>query len=369
MRKRTILLVWLIFLPLRLFASPGDSIKKPFTFGGKFHYGTILPHSERIRQLAFNHPYGLELSFSWLNYSEKSIRQLNCYSYTGIAINYIDFGHPEIGQSVNAWYYFEPLLRFQKKLGFGIRSGVGISYLTTVFDEINNPENQFFASHIAFLLLVEFKAKYKINRHLELTSSICYNHISNGGLKQPNYGMNFPTLTIGADYHFNPIDLGPIVKEKLDPAKKVWKLKGEVLSSIKVQNKTDIFDEKACFAYGFSVFANKRIAKFSALNFGAEFIDDRYIEEEIRRFGLDTDYKRAAAFIGHDLIFGKVNFTINWGVYFYAPYKAKDPYYQKYMLQYNFNDRLCAGGFMLAHGDAAEIMGFNFGYALLKQQK
>ncbi|NJO90852.1 MAG: acyloxyacyl hydrolase [Chloroflexia bacterium] len=104
-------------------------------------------------------------------------------------------------------------MRFQKKLGFGIRSGVGISYLTTVYDEINNPDNQFFASHIAFLLLVEFKAKYKINKKLELTASFCYNHISNGGIKQPNYGMNFPTLTFGADYHFNPIDLKPIVKE------------------------------------------------------------------------------------------------------------------------------------------------------------
>ncbi|NJO90851.1 MAG: hypothetical protein HC831_19220 [Chloroflexia bacterium] len=134
----------------------------------------------------------------------------------------------------------------------------------------------------------------------------------------------------------------------------MWKLKVEALSSIKVQNKTPEFEEKACFAYGVAIFANKRITKFSALNFGAEFIDDKYVKEEINRAGLDTDQKRAAGFVGHDLIFGKVSFTINWGIYFYAPYKAKDLYYQKYILQYNFNDRFYAGGFMLAHGDAAE---------------
>ncbi len=350
-----------------LHSFPLDTIKKPFSIGGKLHYGTILPHSERIRPLAFNNPFGIETSFGWLNHSEKSIKQMNCYYYTGIAIDFIDFGHPKIGKSINAWYYFEPLLRFQKKMGFGIRSGVGISYLTKVYDENTNPENKFFASHLAFLLLVEFKTKYKISKKLELTSSICYNHISNGGIKQPNYGMNFPTITIGADYHFNPVELKPITKERLAARKKIWKLKGEVLSSIKVQNKTEEFEEKACFAYGIAVFADKRVGKFSAINLGAEFVDDGYVKEELKRAGLDKDHKRAAAFVGHDLIFGKINFTINWGVYFYAPYPAKDPYYQKYLLQYNFNQRLYAGGFMLAHGDAAEIMGFNVGYAVFKQ--
>jgi len=362
MQKPVIQIVLFVIFGINSYATPSDSIKRPFSIGSKLHYGTILPHSEHIRAFAFNNPYGVELNFNWLNHSEKSIKQLNCYSYTGLAINYIDFGHPKIGSSVNAWFYFEPLLRFKKKLGYGIRSGVGLSYLSTVYDEQTNPENKFFASHFAFLLILEFKIKYKISEKLEITSSFCYNHISNGGFKQPNYGMNFPTLTVGIDYHFSPIELKPITKEKIDSKEKIWKLKAEALTSIKVQNKTDEYEESAHFAFGFAAFANKRVSKFSALNFGLEFIADGYIKEEIRRAGLDTDYKRGAGFIGHDLIFGKVNFTLNFGVYFYSPFKAKDPFYQKYSLQYQFNKYLYAGVYMLAHGDAAEIMGFNFGY-------
>lgn len=347
-----------------IMAMPQDSIKKPFSLGGKLHYGVILPHSELIRTLAFNNPFGIELNTNWLNYSQKAVSQLNCYSYTGLAINYIDFGHPKIGSSVNAWFYFEPMFRYQHKLGFGLRSGIGISYLSTVYDEVSNPENKFFASHIAFMLVLDLKIKYKISRKTELNASICYNHISNGGFKQPNYGMNFPTLTLGVRYHFKPVDLQPIVKEKLNPAKKVWKLKAELLTSIKVQNKTDIYDEKACFAYGIAAFANKRLSKFSALNFGCEFIADGYVKEKIARAGLDSDYKRAAGFIGHDLIFGKVNFTINLGIYFYSPFKAKDPFYEKYNLQYTINKHLYTGVYMLAHGDAAEVMGLNVGFTL-----
>jgi hypothetical protein len=174
--------------------------------------------------------------------------------------------------------------------------------------------------------------------------------------------MNYPTFTIGIDYHFEPIELKQFKKEKLDPGKKIWKFNLEVLTSIKVQNKTDEFEEKACFAYGFSTFANKRLSKFSALNFGLEFVADYYVKEQIKRTGLTSDFKRAAGFIGHDLIFGQVNFTINIGAYFYSPFKAKDFLYQKYMLQYKFNKHLYAGIYMLAHGDAADLMGFNFGY-------
>ncbi|MEN8122823.1 MAG: acyloxyacyl hydrolase [Bacteroidota bacterium] len=338
-----------------------DSIKKPFILGSKLHYGVILPHSERIRTLAFNNPFGIEVNFNWLNHSEKSVRQLNCYSYTGIAINYFNFGHPKIGSSVNLWYYFEPLLKFKNKLNYSIRAGTGITYLSTIYDQETNPENKFFSSHIAFLLIVDFKLKYKLTKKLELCCSICYNHISNGGFKQPNYGMNFPTITLGVDYNFKPINLKPIKKEKIRDEEKVWSFKAEVLSSIKVQNKTPEFKEKACFAYGFSSYTNKRISKFSALNFGLEYIADGYVKEEILRAGLDMDYKRAAGFIGHDLTFGKVNLTVNIGIYFYSPYKAKDPVYEKYMLQYRFN-KFYTGVFMLAHGDAAEIMGFNAGF-------
>ena len=38
-----------------------------------------------------------------------------------------------------------------------------------------------------------------------LTASGNYNHISNGGLKQPNKGINYPTLALGLDYIPNPI--------------------------------------------------------------------------------------------------------------------------------------------------------------------
>jgi hypothetical protein len=292
--------------------------------------------------------------------------RFNCYSYSGWAIDFINFNHPQIGHSFNVWYYFEPLFKFQKRLGYGIRTGTGISYLSEIYDEQTNPENKFFASHLAFLLMLEFKVKYKLTKKMELTASICYNHISNGGIKQPNYGMNFPTLTIGADFHLNPINLQPIQKTKINKSEKIWQIRLELLASVKVREKTEEFKEKACFVYGISSLTNKRLTKFSAINFGLELIADTYDKEGLIRAGVVSDYKRAAGIIGHELIFGQTSLTLNFGIYFYCPNKAKDPFYQKYMLQYKFNKHIYAGVYLLAHGEAADSMGFNLGYAFYK---
>ena len=142
----------------------------------------------------------------------------------------------KIGQSVNCLLYLEPLFRINRKFGFGISAGTGVSYLSEVYDELTNPGNKFFASHVAFMLMLDFKTKFRISQKFELTGSFCYNHISNGGIKQPNYGL-----------------------------------------------------------------------------------------------------------------------------YFYSPYKAKDPFYEKYLLQYKISNHLYSGVYMFAHGDAAESMGLNFG--------
>jgi hypothetical protein len=344
---------------------PADTLKKSYMTGLRIHYGTILPHSEKIRALAFNHPRGFEINLNRLNYSDNAVRQLNCYSYTGIAINFFDFDHPKIGHSVNSFFYFEPLFRFRNRFSYSLRAGTGISYLSETYDEINNPENKFFSSHIAFLLILDLKIKYKTGNKLELIASACYNHISNGGIKQPNYGMNFPTLSLGADYSFNPVELKPIVKEKLKPEEKNWNFIIESFASVKVQEKTDNFPEKACFMIGLSSHTGRKLSRLSGINFGIDIFADGYIREAIERTGGNTDYKRSGFFGGHQFILGKVSFTTNFGIYIYAPNKAKSQVYQKYLLQYHWPGRLNCGFFMIAHGDAAETMGVNFGFRLI----
>jgi len=114
MRKETtLLLILIIITKFGIFAQ--DSIKKPFIIGAKIHYGKILAHSEKIENLANANPYGAELNINWLNISNKSIKQCDCYSRTGIGISYFNFDNPEkLGSSINGFIYFEPLLSHKR---------------------------------------------------------------------------------------------------------------------------------------------------------------------------------------------------------------------------------------------------------------
>jgi len=363
LRKKTIIL-FIIFIVSGTKIRAQDTIKKPFIIGSRIHYGSILPHSGSIKELANSNPWGVELNINWLNISEKSIKQCNCYSRTGIAITYFNFANPEkLGSSVNGTVYFEPLLSYKRKLYFTFRAGTGVAYVTKVYDEINNPENKFFSSHSGFILLLDLNLRYKLSNSLNMIAFGSYNHISNGGIKQPNKGMNYPTAGIGFDYNFMPVAFKPVPKTQISDKEKITLWKFEFLESLKVQAKTTEFDEKACFIYGFSVFADHRIGKHSALNAGLEWVSDGYIKEGLKRAGIEMDHRKAAFLFGHNLLFSKFNFTIQLGVYFYNPHKTMDEVYQKYMIQYKFSKMVYAGVYMKAHRHVAEIIGLNIGLA------
>lgn len=47
----------------------------------------------------------------------------------------------------------------------------------------------------------------KIDQHISGKISAHYNHISNGGIKEPNKGVNWPAATLHVYYAFNPTPL------------------------------------------------------------------------------------------------------------------------------------------------------------------
>ena len=102
--------------------------------------------------------------------------------------------------------FAEPVISYGEKYLFTIRGGGGISYHNRIYDPVDNPLNMFFSSRISFPLYVAARFKYSINDKTFITLSASYNHISNGGYKQPNKGMNFPTLALGLE-HFQKVSV------------------------------------------------------------------------------------------------------------------------------------------------------------------
>jgi len=111
------------------------------------------------------------------------------------------------------------------RTGFSFRFGIGPAWVSRVYDEEKNPDNFFFSNHLSFVAILNTAVNYRLNNRLSTRVAFNFNHISNGGLTQPNVGMNFPTLNAGMDYSFMEVSFPYRTKDtllSLYPKKQWW---------------------------------------------------------------------------------------------------------------------------------------------------
>lgn len=335
-----------------------DSIPKRY-LGLQANYGFIIPHSAAIRAISHTKPYGFEISYNRLHESYDKWKVFNAFWSSGIQAGYFNYQNPDvIGSAFLLTVYAEPVVAFSKRFRFAIRTGAGISYHTKKYDEAENPANFFFSTSFNVPLYVDLRLKYRTGGNSMITLSGCYNHISNGGFRQPNKGMNFPTLAAGAEYYFGNV---PALSRNFRPdtvlPKPGFSVILQLLGTGRILEKTAVYPEERVFAWGIHARAAMPVRGVYSINAGAEIIFDDYIRGMVEREGSGLDYKRFAVTAGQDFRFGKVTFTQYFGFYLYSPYKARNTVYQKYELSYRINRHVTAGVFLKAHLQVAELSG------------
>ena len=334
--------------------------------GTQAHYGFIIPHSQAIKDISHTRPLGFEISRNKLRTSFKDWQVLNAYWISGFEARYFNYQNPDIlGGVFDLSIFAEPVAWHWRKFLFTIRGGAGVSYHTKIYDEVENPLNQFFSSRISFPLFVDIRFKYRVSNYTFLTLAGCYNHISNGGFKLPNKGMNFPTLALGMEFYRQAFpdlyhNYSSVVQRNKPGA--LWIF--QTLTSIKVLSASGDLPEKPALIYGFHTRVSKPLGPFYAVNGGAEIIFDGYIKETIRREGAGIDYKRFALTFGQDFMLGRMFITQYLGAYLYSPYKAGNAIYQKYEVAYKFPPRLMVGVYLKSHLQVAELMGVSLNYII-----
>lgn len=366
--NRKLALSFLFILIQSVVMAQTDTLSYAHT-GLNIHYGFIIPHSPVIEPISHTKPLGIEISRNKLNTSYKSWKVFNAFWISGFQIRYFNFQNPKIlGSEFDLSFFAEPVISHGEKYLIAIKGGGGFSYHTKIYNPINNPSNQFFCTRISFPLFINASIKYKMTDNIYLSLSGLYNHISNGGLKQPNYGMNFPTLSLGLEYFEKPIpNLKNVYSSDLKVIKPGIFLLIQTLTGYRVIDATDGYPEMGTLAFGFHSRFAKEISPFYSLNAGGEIIFDGFIKETLRRDHKSIDYKRLALTVGQDFLFGKVIFTQYLGFYVYSPFKAKNSVYQKYEIAYRIHKNLLLGVYLKAHTSDAELLGLNVSCLLLKK--
>ena len=359
MEKKSVVIVFILLF--FFFSGNSQQPENPAYFGSKFHRGIIWAHYSQLDQIAKSNPWGVEISWSRVNTSQKAWESCNCYSKVGLSFNYFNYEEPEIlGNSYNLIAFAEPFLNFNRDFYYTFRAGIGATYLNQVYDEETNPQNLFYSSPLSFILTVSFDLNYKITSLWHTNFSATYNHISNGGIKKPNKGMNFPTLSLGVDYVLNPEEFPQ--REKVKNKTGDIKFYTRFFTTRPDVPPTDNLPPGREWLFGLAAGAQTTFASFHGINLGIEVIQDNSLKEKGVRQNINKDHHMIAALVGHHLLFGKFDFNQQLGFYIYKPFPfTEHKIYQRYELAYFLTDKLIIGTSLKAHAEVAENFDIRIG--------
>lgn len=344
--------------------SPDSSAQDPFLLGARLHSGFIIAHSRDIVDVSHSKPRGFEISAAWLLNSERRTHESGLVAKRGFVMHFMDFDNRQVlGHGITLVPFVEPMIRPWGRLYGSIQMGLGFVWLNNVYDEQTNPTNLFFSFSVSFLAMTNAYMHYRIHPSWEISAGFNYNHISNGGMKLPNKGMNFPTWNAGAQYYLQPA----VIKRPLrnDDWKRQRRNYAYLLAvgTLKTATATDAFPEnKLCRQWGAVAMAGRRIARVSGLSIGTEWIYDGYAREVLRRAGIRESVWKGGLLLGHELLVGRVRFNIHFGAYLYNPSGDIDPVYQRYGLYYRFGEHVLVGSTLKSHLHRADVFDIRAGW-------
>ena len=159
-----------LFMGIFLGSVYGQSARQALDFS--FQRGWIIPHNEELADISQSNPIGLSLKYQVLQGNRENWEACNCFHYLGFGLQVQDFQNPaELGRAWTAFGSFQPILWRAGKAEFSLDMGIGASYLTQVYDPIENPRNTFFSAPLSFLLYVRPVLSYSIGSDFDLTAS------------------------------------------------------------------------------------------------------------------------------------------------------------------------------------------------------
>lgn len=364
--KLVLLVCGLNIIPALHARAQADVGKNPRSLGMRIHYGFIIPHSESIREISHSMPRGFQVDYARHLNTQEVWDRAGCYPRIGLSFSYFDYDNPSIlGHSYTLSGFVEPFITFRSRLNPLIRMGAGISYLDKVFHPEHNPDNLFFSHPLSFYLLLNAGLNYRFNDLFSIILTGNYSHISNGRMRLPNKGMNFPTLSMGVDYKIDPVNLPDRSRNltKKDIHGNLFRMNIAAYASRKEAHDYG----KKYQVYGFELTGSYVASRISGIGLGIEVTHDRslQVKESLRDDGPAHYHPTTLAGLAtHELFMGSFIFDQALGAYVNKPSPSSPRFYQKIGLRYRMNPFFNFGVVLKTHTQTADFVSLKIGCIL-----
>ena len=342
--------------------------KKQFAVGLGLQHGFIFAHSQDVQNTRGARPTGAEVILSWQSNDAPTYDLCNCYPRQGLLLAYYNYEVGLLGKSLTAAYFLEPAYRITGRLLFSFKGSAGISYLTNPYHPISNPANQSYSTTISGYLLAGTGFWYKLGENWWLNPSVNYQHISNGGMRKPNKGINWPTAGLAISYQ---TESRPFYRGSRTTAK-AWRdqaFRYDLGIFGNIRRGSDEWGERKRFPMaGLQLLASRQVARLHAVTVGAELYQDNELRNQLRKDQENASPVKAGVMAGHEFLLGSFIFGQQLGVYIFDQTPYFDRLYHRWGLTYRFTHNLGLGFNLLAHRQVAEFIDFRLTYSFRERQ-
>ncbi len=219
-----------------------------------------------------------------------------------------------------------------------------------------------YSTYLGFPLSVAATLNYRITPGSYLNISANYNHISNGGMNEPNKGINYPTISLGFDYYFRRGNYSPYIAKDWKTGVKQRNL--YYIEFFVTANQSHLgANNKRYPVLGIAFRFSRQVSRINAINIGIEGLSDWVEKEKIKIDNSSIDHYLAGILIGNDFLLGKFIFYQQFGLYVHNPYKSYSCF-QRYGLLFRINAWLTTGIGLKAHGHVADFLDLKMGIIL-----
>ena len=336
----------------------------------KIHYGFL--YAQHLELEVFNaHFPAFEVTVEKLTWGRHPWERAYNYPVTGVTFLYSGLGtNPGLGSA----YALMPFINFPlyktKAFTFGFRFALGLGYLTQKFDRLSNYKDIAIGSHINIAINLMLEARYRLSEYFTLTGGISLQHFSNGSLKTPNYGLNVPLINIGLAY--KPVIDNRNISDRFiaptEPFSATIRRTVELDAGVALGYK-DMTSQLGEYYFVYNLFENTlfRLNRMSKIGMGFDLSYDQSHKKLLEMNGdtINSIFKimRPGINAAYELIFGKLCFIINFGVYLSGEEKSDGSFYEKYCFQYNFSKNFFAHVLLKVHTIRADYIGWGVGYS------
>ena len=342
--------------------------KDIFSGGIGLQHGFIFAHSEAVENTKGSNPTGVEAILSWQRADSAIWNLCNCFPRKGLLLSYYDYDNRVLGKSISAAYFLEPSYMLSRNAFFAFKGAAGLSYLTNPFDSLKNPGNRSYSSNINAYLLLGLGLWFRLGDQWWLNTSINYQHESNGGLREPNKGVNWPTAGFALSYQRDnrPYYTGGRTRQKFwigRPAR--W---DATLFGIARRDLDERGQSRRLPLVGGAVQGARQVGRISNLTLGVEGYYDEELRLQLKRDSIDASPVKAGLLAGHEFILGKFLFTQQLGMYVFDQTPYYDRLYHRWGLQYR-TGRIGIGLNLKAHRQVADFADLRVSYSVCKENR